>query len=79
VVHEVCVRVVSRDLPRLVNSGRGGGVSGARGIEGGERTAGGPQEAAILAACRWIECKIVSRDLPRRVDGFQPFVLDRKS
>jgi hypothetical protein len=64
VVHEVCVRVVSRGCSRWVNSGRGGGVSGARRIEGGEGTARGPQEAVVL-----VVCKIVSRDHPRRVDG----------
>jgi hypothetical protein len=64
VVHEVCVRVVSRDGSPLVNSGRGGGVLGARGIESRDGTVTSSHVAVIS-----VVQKIVSRDRSRRVNA----------
>jgi len=61
--NESCVIVVSRGRPRRVDGERRGAL-GPRGIEGGERTVGEPQEPVILVAS-----KIVSRDRPDRVDS----------
>jgi hypothetical protein len=66
-IHEACVLVYTRDCSGIVDGIWPGGVTVARGIEGGEgTTVRGPQEAAIRAGI----CVIVdSRDCSRRVDA----------